>query len=278
MNKIQLIVENQFVTTSQNSIDLGISVFDRVFNKLIKKQGSLGKVQPIYIEVGGSLKLLGVVTLNVGGSYSFFPELPGHSDFDHFTFAREVEGHHHVTRVTNKGREKIFPIRAESLTNDIYHGVTFVINDYNLLKDAPKEVHYPEVDISEFRRIQNAFLTAGVQEGSTILKNTTNTGALCVQFFLIPQGISYKDKLLIFPKHIKTFTNINIEDRKISVFNAVIPHESQSAYSLGIGYYGINENIAHPFLISLSASREGFYTKIPIKRLKNMDSLNNKKM
>lgn len=275
MRKIQLIVENQFVSTSQSNKDIGITVFDRVFNKLLKKQGSLGKVQPVYIEVGGSLKVLGVITLNLSGSFSFFPELPGESDFDHFTFVKDYNGHHHVTRVSDQGREKILPIAAELLTNEILHGISFIINDLSLLKDAPKEIHYPEVDSSDISRIEEAFFTAGKQEGSTILKNDSIQGTLCAQFFLIPKGVNFRKKLSVYPMPIKTFSGEDIESH-ISVFNAVIPHEYQAEYSLGIVYFSLHEKIDHPLLISMTVPRGGFYSKIPIKHLKNGEHLLNK--
>jgi len=275
MPKLQLIVENSFVTSSANSKDIGITVFNRVFDKLLKKGGSLGKVQPIYLEVGGSLKILGVLTLNVSGSYSFFPELPGDPGFDHFTFVNNYNGCHHFTRVLNRGRVKILPITAELLTNGILHGISFVIGDVSLLKEAPKEIHYPEVEMADFNRIKDAFFTANKQEGSTILKSDVSNGTVCVQFFLIPKEIDFK-KLSIYPKPIKTLLNENIRG-KTSAFNAVVPHEYQNQYSLGIVYICLNKSIDAPLLILTSVPKNGFYSKIPIKHVISLKDLLNTK-
>jgi hypothetical protein len=263
MEKLQLIVENNFVKSGSNNKDAEITVFDRVFSKLVIERGPLGKVQPIYLEVKESLKVLGVLTLNVSGSYSFFPELPGEPGFDHFTFLKKYNGYHHLTKVSERGREKILPISAEPLANGILHGISFIIGDVSLLKDAPKEIHYPEAEIADINRVKEAFFTSGKQEGSTILKNNSLNGTVCVQFFLIPKKVDFK-QLSVYPTPIKKFLGKEIKG-KISVFNAVIPHEYQNEYSLGMVYFHSNKKIDLPLMILFSTQREGFYSKIPFK-------------
>jgi len=273
MQKLQLIVENLFATSNLNNKEIGITVFDRVFSKLLKKRGSLGKVQPIYLEVGKSLKILGVLTLNINGSYSFFPELPGKPDFDHFTFVKNYNGRHHFTGISGRGRNKILPITAELLTNGVLYGISFIIDNVSLLKDAPKEIHYPEIEMTDAGRIKEAFFTKGKQEGSTILKRNSFNGTVCVQFFLIPKAVDIK-KLTAYPKPLKSLLSEDIRG-EIPVFNAVVPHEYQDEYSLGIVYFRLNMNIDTPLLIYLSVARNGFYSKIPIKHVNSIKDLLN---
>jgi len=132
MQKVKLIVENTFANLSSNNKEIGISVFDRVFNKLITGAGPLGKVHPIYLKFGNYIKTIGVLTLNTSGSYSFFPELPGQPEFDHMTFNKNItKDKHHYTRLTDNGREKVLPITAEHLTNDTYHVASIIVQDHS---------------------------------------------------------------------------------------------------------------------------------------------------
>src|SRR5256885_9619827 len=98
MPKLKLVVENTFVDSTKSSTDLGLTVFERVFNKLVAEGGPLGKVQPIYLDLKGRHKMFGVLTLNKSGSYSFFPQFPGRLPFDHMTFVKDLsKNNHHYT-------------------------------------------------------------------------------------------------------------------------------------------------------------------------------------
>jgi len=104
MSKIKLVVENTFIDSSQSSNDLGLTVFKRVFNKLVSGEGPLGKVLSLYLEINGSHKIFGALTLNKSGSYSFFPELADGLLFDHITFVKDLsKNNHHYTKVTPTG-------------------------------------------------------------------------------------------------------------------------------------------------------------------------------
>ena len=264
MTKTRLIVENIFIESTTNSVELGVTVFERVFHKLVYEGGPLGKIQPIYLKIAYNYKLFGVLTLNKAGSYSFFPELPNGLQFDHMTYVKNLEnGNHHYTRITSTGREKVLPIKTELLSNGIYYAATLAVKNPSYLKDAPKEVIYPDIEGEAIDEITEAFSTGGKLEGSTIISLNNSDGALCIQFFLIPKGIDYK-KMLPYPAPLKKFqTDFNIEDgTKIELANAVIPHQYQDEYVLGIQAFFYNKKFDSDLLITTSADKEGFYSKI----------------
>ena len=199
MPTLRLVVENVFIESAQSSNDLGLTVFERVFDKLMSGKGPLGKVLPLYLEINGSYKIFGVLTLNKSGSYSFFPELADGLPFHHITFVKDLsKNNHHYTRVTRTGREKVLPIHAEYLSNDMYHGISFAC-DPLMLKEAPKEIHYPETDSEHLKEIHAAFLTSGGPEGSIIIKLGKNVGTVCLQFFLIPMETDCR-RMTIYPE------------------------------------------------------------------------------
>jgi hypothetical protein len=206
MSKLKLIIENDFLEdVTGTSDDYGITVFERVFNKLLSDSGSLGKVQPIYIKTNNGYKIFGIITLNKSGSYSFFPELADGLPFDHVTFTKDLsKNSHHYTRISRRGREKILPLYAEHLSNGTYHALSFAC-DPLFLKNAPKEVNYPEVKTCNLKEISDAFLTAGKPQGSTLLDlSVSNDSTIFIQFFLIPKTVDYR-KMMFYPDVIKNF-------------------------------------------------------------------------
>ncbi|HMR93418.1 MAG TPA: hypothetical protein PKC69_13940 [Chitinophagaceae bacterium] len=266
MELVQLIVENTFSDATADSRELQLNVFDRVFSKLVNQGGPIGKVHPIYLMAGEKSKTLGVLTLNKGGSYSFFPELPGEYDFDHMTFGKDlVKNNHHYTRVTAERREKVLPINAELLTNGMYHAVTFVFRQFSLLKPIPKEVIYPEVNVAVVREIGDSFLTSGNPEGSTLLELLPGEGAFCMQFFLIPKSVDYR-RMTFF---LRPFESIQPGFKLVDgtrPFNAVIPHEYQDDYMLGLLSFFHQGDIGTTLQIVSSAQKKGFYSKLEMVR------------
>ncbi len=265
MPKLRLVVENTFIDSAQSSNGLGLTVFERVFNKLMSSKGPLGKVLPLYLEINGSYKIFGVLTLNKSGSYSFFPELADGLPFDHITFVKDLsKNNHHYTKVTHTGREKVLPIHAEYLSNDMYHGISFAC-DPLMLKEAPKEIHYPEIDTKHLKEIHAAFLTSGRPEGSIIVRLGKNGGTVCLQFFLVPTKTDYR-KMTIYPEIFrKVQKDFEIkEGQDVNVFNTVVSHEYQSAYVLGIETFLYDKKMDHPLLIVGAANKAGFYSKIDV--------------
>jgi hypothetical protein len=228
-------------------------------------KGPLGKVLPLYLEIHGGYKIFGAVTLNKSGSYSFFPELADGLPFDHITFVKDLsKNNHHYTKVTPNGRVKILPIHAEHLSNDMYHAVSFAC-DPLMLKEAPKEVHYPEIGAEHLKEVQAAFLTAGKPEGSIIIEVGNKRGVICVQFFLIPTETDYK-KMTMYPEVFqKLQKDFRIQEgEEINLRNTVVPHEYQNAYVLGIETFVYEKKMDHPLLIVGAANKAGFYSEMDV--------------
>lgn len=264
MKALKLIVENGFVETRSTSKDLGIRVFGRVFNKVLTSGGPIGKVHPIYLKIGDTPKLFGVLTLNNGGSYSFFPEFPEGLQFDHITFVRDLKkGNHHCTNIASDGNEKVLPIFAEEITSGMYHGASFEIGKTNFLKDAPRQVIYPEVKSEHLDQIRESFLTVGKFEGSSIIDLGTVAGKIYIQFFLIPKGTDYT-KLTAYPHFLKRDNaDFHIEEGTF-LSNSVIPHEYQDDYALGIVAFSTQQDPKDSLKILFQAKKDGFYSKIDI--------------
>jgi hypothetical protein len=266
MRQVQLVVENTFSKSTANSQELGIRVFDRVYNKLVKTGGPLGKVHPLYIKLDDELKVLGVLTMNESGSFSLFLEVPGDPDFDHLTFNKNLaKDTHHYTRVTSEGHEKILPISAEHLTNQMHHAVTIGISSLSSLKDVPREILFPFVDETHLEKIKKSFITGSVTEGSTAITLPRNSESFCFQFFLIPSATDYKTMTL----YNKPLTNMDADfNLKIDrpLFNVFLPHHYQDDYSLGIVSFGYDKKFSNDFNIMTAAKTGGFYSKIEIKK------------
>jgi hypothetical protein len=183
------------------------------------------------------------------------------------TYVKDLKkGNHHYTKITDIGREKVMPIYAELLSNGIYYAGTFAFKNLSYLKDAPKEVIYPDIEGEAINEIAEAFSAGGKLEGSTIINLNNSDGALCIQFFLIPREIDYK-KMLPYSAPIKKFqTDFDIEDgTKIELANAVIPHQYQDEYILGMQAFFYNKKFDSDILITTSADKKGFYSKITMQ-------------
>jgi hypothetical protein len=150
----------------------------------------------------------------------------------------------------------------------MYLGLSFAC-DPSILYDAPKEIHYPEVDAEDLKEIEAAFFTAGQQEGSTIIKLGKDVGTICLQFFLIPTKTDYK-KMVIYPEiYRKIQKDFDLrEGEETSIFYAAVPHEYQGDYVLGISAFMYDRKIDSPLFFIGAADRSGFYSKIDELKIK----------
>lgn len=268
MGTIKVIVTNTFAELSSNNIELEITVFDRVFRKLVNEGGPIGKVQPVYLRFGRYIKTIGVITLNNNGSYSFFPELPDTSEFDHMTFNKDIKkDKHHYTRVIESKRQKVLPITAEELTNGVYHVATMAIRDHSILKPAPKEVIYPDVPISRLEEIKSAFITAGQHEGATIIELKSDVGSICIQLFLIPRDVDYKNMTFYLKPFLLKQPDFELQNDTY-MYSVIMPHEYQKEYSLGILSFMYEKNMNQDIQIITSSKLDGFYSKTKIRSKK----------
>lgn len=262
MNQAQLNVTNSFSSSTKSSIDLGHTVYNRVFHKLVAHNGSIWKIHPIYIKIWEVEKTLGILTLNNGG-YSLFLEIPDDSWFDHLTLWSLAKNNHHLTRTTEKGNEKVMPINTEMLSNNTHYVGTILVKDRNLLKPIPKEVIYPPIPLDRINEIEKSFLTSDIFEWSSIFQLNEGQGTICVQIFLIPKDVDMK-AMTPFPARL---TDIQTDFNFSVVKNAqmyVIPHDKDIGYNLGIVIFLYDNPIDSDLSIFTWAKKEWFYSKIAI--------------
>ena len=277
MQQVQLNVENSFSSSTQNNIEIGHTMYNRVFNRLLKQGKSIGKVLPIYLKVWKIEKTLGIVTLNNSGTYSLFLEIPTESIwFDHITFWDISKDKHHMTEVTETWNKKVLPISQQKLSNDTLYIASFAIQDYSLLKAIPKTIIYPEIPIEKFEEIQWSFFTQWKIEWATILELNWDKWVICIQFFLIPKNIDYK-RMEIFPDpFIQIQSNFDFQQVK-EIYNCIIPHDKAIAYDLGIVSFLYQGTINYPMFFSFAVQQAGYYNhlKINLKR-KSVQEYHNK--
>lgn len=110
-----------------------------------------------------------------------------------------------------------------------------------------------------------SFITSGKPEGSSII-NICDEGAVCIQFFIIPNIIDYK-KMNIFLKPFTTFQKDFNLDCNTRFNNIVIPHEYQNEHTFGILSFSYNKDINSSLFITTTAESKGFYSKVNIEYL-----------
>jgi len=268
--KIQVIVENDFATSDKNSEELKVTVFDRAFRKLTHEQGSIGKIFPIYISIDDISYVLGVFALNNNGSTSFFPELPGDIFFDHITIGKSLsENNAHLTQIIEGERKKVSPIKTDLFSNGTYHLITFIFQDFNILKLTPKEVRYPLVDTEQIKLLQDALITKGGFNGSGRLNAIGTSGIVVIQFFLLPKGVDYRN--MQFVKSPLDPIAKYFEDEKIKGVRqniSYLKHEFQDEYQFGILTVRFPIDIHAPAYLGYGVDKSGFYFNSSDEELK----------
>jgi len=259
---LNLIISNDFLPTNYNDIDTDTSGYQRAVQKIIDG-GRSGKIQPVYLMIGKTYKFFGLITLNVGGSISLFPELPGTYGFDHITFNKDLmKDGHHFTQTENGKHKKILPLSAELLDNGLRHAVTFLVSDLNTLKNASKNILLTGFNENHFDEIYESFFTKGKHEGSTILKLDEATGTLVVQMYLIPKDADFTRMNPFLQNVHKLYPELNLDPgTELKMFNAVIPHESHDDFYLGIQSFIIPKKMNCQLAFVMSAKKLVFTQK-----------------
>lgn len=266
--KVQIKVDNTFIHNSAPETSDNLSVYNRAFAKLVNEGSSIGKVHPIYLTIGSTQYVLGVVTLNRGGSSSLFLELPQGTPFDHITFVKDLDkNNHHYTNLTQEGREKVMPLDALLLSNGTRYALTLLIGDKVFLKEASKEVTYPEVDINQLSRLEEAFVTSGELQGSSIMDVGSSKGILCLQVFLIPKGIDYS-VINFYTTPLETYIpNLNLKlENGSKESNLIIQHPYQNNYMIGIKTLYLQKHTDKELLVVSTTLPKAHYSKIKINK------------
>jgi hypothetical protein len=232
--EIKVILENDFATSYKNSEELNITGFNRAFHKLTHEKSGIGKIFPVYLKIDNQYYVLGIFTFNRLGSVSFFPELPQGTFFDHITFDKDIFNKSaHLTHLVDGSRKKVSPLYINHLTNGTYHIITFIFQDFSLLKLAPKEIICPPVDFDLAEPLKDALFTNGSFNGNIILDAVGTDGPVLIQFFIIPNGVDYKNLQLTPSSFNNYFKDEELKNILIRCF--VLPkHEFQNDYQFGI--------------------------------------------
>ena len=61
------------------------TVFHRAMYRLTEEKKNPGKVIPIFCVIENDFRIFGALTINTGGSVSFFPDFFNKNHFDHLT-------------------------------------------------------------------------------------------------------------------------------------------------------------------------------------------------
>jgi len=193
MGKLEIRIQSPFVTKIPR-VDRKPSVFNRVFSKLFEKGLHPGKILPIFLIIDGDYKIFGALTLNSGGSVSFFPDFYKLDQFDHLTLSRDfIEKKGHLTKLDLDGKHrKVVHLEASELANGYYHLITFIMKDGDLLMDAPSNIDCPDIQYENDEEKQKyiAILEDVVNLGHCILDFPDGDGFYCVQILIYPKGMS----------------------------------------------------------------------------------------
>lgn len=255
---IRTIIKNDFVNIEAENKLAQPSVFNRVFSRLSKEGKPLGIIHPVYIHMNQKYYVLGVITHNNNGTTSFFPQLPGEIDFDHFTLQDISKNNHHFTRITNGERERVLPLSTHFLSNGTYFTLNIIQNNQDLVL-LPPEINYPSVDEKFIHHIRHALIADGSPTPHTIMNLVDYGGSLIFQIFLLPPNIN-PDDMSFFPDPIFGNKDLSSLGDKF-ICCSVISHPKQNEYRLGIYCLKIKDYLL-PTTITGIRNKVGFYSKL----------------
>jgi hypothetical protein len=267
--KIEIIIENTFATSDKNSKELNITVFERVFHKLIFEKSGIGKIIPVYVKSKDNYRILGVFTLNNSGSTSFFPEHLKGVDifFDHLTLDRDLNKNAHLTHLIKERRKKVSPIALALTNRGFYHLITFVFQDLDQLKLAPEKIMCPKVNFGQKELLKNSLFSKGIFNGSLMLELPEEKGSIIFQILLIPKGIDCNDLSFVKEPLKPIFDDKQLRNFKIRA--TCLEHKFQDEYKLGVLSFRCSKEIEMPIFLGYSLDKSGFYFNSSDEELNN---------
>jgi hypothetical protein len=226
MEKLELSIQNPFITKVTRE-DRRPTVFHRAFSKLFEEELHPGKIFPIFLKIEDDYKVFGALTLNTGGSVSFFPDFYNLHEFDHLTLNRDfIEKKGHLTKVNldNNKHKKIAHLEASEMANGYFHLITFFMKNGDLLMDSPSNIELPVIyyQSEEEKQKYITMIEDAVSIGHCILDFPDEPGLYCIQILVYPKGID-KEKLSVCTNviedflHILTPLNKSINTKKIEI-------------------------------------------------------------
>ena len=226
------------------------TAFNRSLAKLSEDKLHPGKVLRVLVHINDDYKVLGVVTLNTGGSLSFFPDFYKLNEFDHLTLNKDfVSKKGHLTRVENNGKHKkvLQPIEVPQLPSGNYHLVTFGMKDGDLLMDLPQEIIYPDIEFDDAQE-QNfiELLKDALHTDAQMLDFPEEKGAAFIQIQVVPKNKALKE--VAIESGFKDFFKLRkLIPEKINAKQLQIKTPSNFDFSLCILCFRIDEELESPF-------------------------------
>lgn len=225
------------------------TLFKRVYNRLSEKKLDPGKVIPLFTYINDNHKLFGAITLNLGGSVSFFPDFYHLSNFDHLTLSKDFMKKKGHTTPTDSRNEKI-NIEATALAgNDYYHLITFGMDSDDLLMDSPSEIQIPHVSYTtKEEKEKYTKWIEGSAHGYSVLKFPEGDGSYFVQVLILPKGRpttelaverSFVENILECP--------ISLESKTITAQKIDIPTPDKSDFSICILTFRVENRVRGTF-------------------------------
>ncbi|MDO8812567.1 MAG: hypothetical protein Q7J38_11150 [Gallionella sp.] len=190
MGKVDITLRSSLVTKNPRK-EREPTVFRRSIIKLAENKMHPGRVIRLYIRIDNDYKVFGVLTINTGGSISFFPDFYKLENFDHLTLSKDfIKNNGHLTKVVSSGKhKKVYRFEASILPTGDFHLVTFAMQDGDLLMDSLPEVYYPDIEFeNEFEAEFMALLEDAIVHDPLMLDFPEEDGFYCVQFLIVPKG------------------------------------------------------------------------------------------
>lgn len=170
------------------------TVFNRVYSQLTERKMNPGKVIPLIIKINNDNRIFGAITLNSGGSVSFFPDFHRFQGFDHLTLNSDfIFKKGHATRIEQDGTrpKEIFFVASPLSNSPYYHLITFGMDDDTFLMNSPGFIKLPPIFCSTASE-KNMYDDWAKQScaGQAILEFPDEEGAYFIQVLILPKNSS----------------------------------------------------------------------------------------
>jgi hypothetical protein len=251
MKKMELTINNPYATKILRE-DRKPTVFKRAMARLSDQGLNPGKIIPIFTYINGNYKIFGILTLNIGGSVSFFPDFYQLDNFDHLTLSTNfIEKKGHLTKVAINGKHrKSLHLEASEMLNGNYCLITFAMVDDDLLMDAPPQIEYTEIHYNneEEGEKYNTWINESVSSGHCILTFPEGDGSYCVQVLILPKGRT-TEGLAVNRDPIEKFllSPISLEEKVFIVKKIEIPTSERSDFSICMLTFKVPYELKGPF-------------------------------
>lgn len=231
-------------------------LFEKVFQIYLNEKRPPGWIKFIIVKEGDDYRLIGAITINTGGSISFFPDTyPDKAisykedrskgkviespfpEYDHMTLAKNfLKDGGHITAISDKGRKKVKSHKVNILENKDYHWLSIVVANFSFLNDVPPEVSLPIFSIDEeLTSTHSEMLTESIRNCFFVIEfpeKIVNGKLGCIQIILTEKSkISKENKVYMTPFNSSVFGDLVIPEKTLAT-ELVIKTEKNQDYDV----------------------------------------------